>query len=76
MYKIFMIVGLVAVAVGWAAYALWDYKLRQEEKKEPPKRSKRLRQTQGEVSDWAKQMAQFEKPKAKRQAKGDQNKTE
>ncbi len=75
MYKIFMIVGLVVVAVGWIAYALWDYKLRQEEKKEPPKRSKRYRKSQSEVSDWAKQMAQFEKPKAKRQAKGDQNTT-
>lgn len=76
MYKIFMIIGLVVVAVGWVAYALWDYKLRREEEKEPPKRSQRFRQTQGEVSDWAKQMAQFEKPKAKRQAKGDQDTTE
>jgi len=76
MYKIFMIVGVVVVAGGWIAYAIWDYKMRQEEKKQPKRRSGRLRKTQGEVSDWAQQMAAFKKPKAKRQAKGDQNDTE
>lgn len=72
MYKIFMIVGVVVVAGGWIAYAIWDYKLRQEEKKQPKKRSTRLKKTQGEISDWAKQMAEFKKPVAKRQARGDQ----
>ena len=76
MYKIFMIVGLVVVGAGWIAYAIWDYKLRREEKKQPPKRSARLQKTQGEIADWAKQMAQFEKPKAKRQMRGDQNENE
>lgn len=71
-YKIFMIVGVVVVAGGWIAYAIWDYKLRQEEKKQPKKRSARLNKTQGEISDWAKQMAEFKKPVAKRQARGDQ----
>jgi len=76
MYKIFMIVGVIVVAGGWIAYAIWDYKLRQEEKKRPKKRSTHLRKTQGEVSDWAKQMAEFKKPRAKRQARGDQSDTE
>lgn len=71
-YKIFMILGVILVAGGWIAYAIWDYRLRQEEKKQPKKRSARLRKTQGEVSDWAKQMAEFKKPMAKRQARGDQ----
>jgi len=76
MYKIFMIVGVIAVTGGWIAYAIWDYKMRQEEKKRPKPRSKQLRKTQGEVSDWAKQMAEFKKPRAKRQAKGNQNDTD
>jgi len=73
MYKIFMIVGVFLVAGGWIAYAIWDYRLRQEEKKQPKKRSARLRKTQGEVSDWAKKMAEYKKPVAKRQARGDQS---
>jgi heme/copper-type cytochrome/quinol oxidase subunit 2 len=72
LYKIFMIVGLIAVAAGWIAYAIWDYKMRQEEKKQVPKRSERLEKTQGEIADWAKKMAQFQKPVQKRQAKGDE----
>lgn len=71
-----MIVGVVVVAGGWIAYAIWDYKMRQEEKKRPKQRSARLQKTKGEVSDWAKQMAAFKKPQAKRQARGDQNNTE
>ncbi len=62
LYKIVMIVGVIAVAVGWIAYAIWDYKMRQEEKKQPPKRSERLEKTHGELSDWAKKMAEFKSP--------------
>ena len=72
MYKIFMIIGLIVVAGGWVAYAIWDYKMRQEEKKHPPKRSERLQKTQGEIADWAKKMAEFKKPVQKRQAEGDE----
>ena len=71
LYKIIMIVAVIAVAGGWIAYAIWDYKMRQEEKKQPPKRSERLEKTHGELSDWAKKMAQFKKPVQKRQAEGD-----
>ena len=73
MYKIFMIVAVILVAGGWIAYGIYEYKMRQEEKKQPKKRSARLQKSQGEVSDWAKQMAAFKKPVAKRQAKGDQD---
>ena len=61
-YKMFMIVGVIVVAAGWIAYAIWDYKMRQEEKKQPPKHSERLEKTQGEISDWAKKMAAFKSP--------------
>ena len=71
-YKIFMIIGVIVVGGGWIAYGIYEYKMRQEEKKQPRQRSARLRKSQGEVSDWAKQMAEFKKPVAKRQARGDQ----
>ena len=73
MYKVFMIVGVVVVAGGWIAYAIWDYKMRQEEKNQPKPQSAKQRKTQGEMADWAKKMAEFKKPVAKRQARGDQN---
>ena len=73
-YWIFMIVGVIAVAAGWIAYAIWDYRMRQEEKKQPPKKSERLQKTQSEIADWAKKMAEFKKPVQKPQARGDEQK--
>ena len=61
-YKIFMIVGVIVVVGGWAAYFLWDYKMRKEEEKQPKRRSERLQKTHSEVSDWAKKMAEFKSP--------------
>jgi FtsZ-interacting cell division protein ZipA len=66
MYKTVMIIGVIVLAIGWIAYGIWDYKMRQEEKKRPKPRSERLRKTQSEVSDWAKQMAAFKKPTYKK----------
>jgi len=66
MYKVFMIVGVVVVAVGWAAYFYYDYRLRKEEEKQPKQRSSRLQKTQTEVSDWAKKMAAFKSPAEQR----------
>lgn len=73
MYKIFMIIGVIVVGGGWIAYGIYEYKMRQEEKKQPKRPSARLQKSRGEVSDWAKQMAAFKKPVAKRQARGDQS---
>jgi hypothetical protein len=71
-YKVFMIVGVIVVAAGWIAYAIYDYRLRQEEKKQPPPKSERLQKTQSEVSDWAKKMAEFKSPAPpKKRAQGD-----
>ena len=64
-YKIFMLVALPAVVIGWIAYAMWIRKVREEEKNRPRPESKRLTQTKSEVSDGAKKMAQFEKPTRK-----------
>jgi hypothetical protein len=68
-----MIVATILVVAGWIAYGIYDYKLRQEEKKRPKVRSERLQKTQSEISDWAKKMAAFQKPVAKPQARGDQD---
>jgi len=65
-YKIFMIIGVILVAGGWAVYLLWDYRMRKEEEKQPKQRSERLRKTQTEVSDWAKKMAEYKSPAQQR----------
>ena len=65
MYKIFMIIAIPVLLIGWAAYWLWDKKMDEEEKKQPQK-SQRLTKTKTEISDWAQQMAKFKKPEIKR----------
>ncbi|MBN2594913.1 MAG: hypothetical protein JXA81_15510 [Sedimentisphaerales bacterium] len=66
MYKIFMLIALPALAIGWIAYALWERKMREEEKKLPKQESQRLTKTKSEVSDWAKKMASYRPPKRKK----------
>jgi hypothetical protein len=62
MYKIFMLIALPVLAIGWVAYAIWIRKVREEEKKMPKQESERLQKTKSEISDWAQQMANFKKP--------------
>jgi len=66
MYKIFMLIALPALAIGWIAYALWERKMREEEKKQPKPESKRLTKTKSEISDWAQKMAAYKPPKIKK----------
>ncbi len=66
MYKIFMLIAIPALAIGWIAYALWERKMREEEKKQPKQVSERLTKTKSEVSDWAKKMAAYQPPKPKK----------
>jgi len=65
MYKIFMLIAIPVLAIGWIAYAIWIRKVREEEKKQPRKESQRLTKTKSEVSDWAKKMAEYKPPKRK-----------
>jgi len=65
MYKIFMLIAIPILAIGWIAYAIWIRKVREEEKKQPRKESQRLTKTKSEVSDWAKKMAEYKPPKRK-----------
>ena len=64
-YKIFMLITIPALAIGWIAYWLWMRKIAEEEKNQPKQVSKRLTQTKSEVSDWAKKMADFKPPTRK-----------
>ena len=66
MYKIFMLIALPALVIGWIAYAMWERKMREEEKKQPKQESKRLTKTKSEISDWAQQMAAYKPPKIKK----------
>ena len=66
LYKIFMLIAIPALIIGWIAYALWMRKVIEEEKKQPKQESKRLKKTKSEVSDWAQKMANFKKPEIKR----------
>jgi len=67
MYKIFMLITIPLLIIGWAAYWLWNRKILEEEKKQPQKKeSQRLTKTKSEISDWAQQMAKFKKPEIKK----------
>ena len=62
LYKVFMLLMIPALVIGWVAYWLWNRKIEEEEKNRPKPVSKRLKQTRTEVTDWAKKMSQFESP--------------
>ena len=66
MYKIFMLIALPAVAIGWIAYVMWMRKVLEEEKKQPKPQSQRLTKTKAEISDWAQQMAAYKPPPRKK----------
>jgi len=66
MYKIFMLIALPALVIGWIVYAMWERKMREEEKKQPKQESKRLTKTKSEISDWAQQMAVYKPPPRKK----------
>jgi len=77
MYKIFMLIAIPALIIGWVAYAMWMRKVIEEEKQQPKQESKRLKRTKSEIADWAQQMANFKKPEIERPpGRNDQNKPE
>ena len=62
MYKIFKLIALPVLAVGWLAHWLWMRKVIEAEKKQPKQVSKRLQQTRDEVSDYAQKLKEFKRP--------------
>ena len=76
MYKIFMLIAIPVLLIGWVAYWLWMRKITEEEQKQP-KESQRLTKTKGEISEWAQKMADFKKPEIKKPTdQHEQNKQE
>ena len=61
LYKIFMLIALPIIAIGWIGYAIWLHKIRKEEKTT----SERLTKTRNEISDWAQKMKSVESPREK-----------
>jgi hypothetical protein len=65
MYKIFMLIALPLLAIGWIAYAIWMRKIQEEEKKQPRQVSQRLQKSRSEIADWAQKLKDFKKPTPK-----------
>ncbi len=65
MYKIFMLIAVSALIIGWIAYYLWERKMRAEEVKQPKQESQRLKKTKSEVADYAQKLKDFKKPTLK-----------
>ena len=65
-YKIFMLIAIPALVIGWIAYYLWMRKVIEEEKNRPKPQSQRLVKTKTEISDWAQKMAAYKPPKFKK----------
>ena len=70
-YKIFMLITVPALAIGWLVYWLRERKLDKEEQSQPKQVSARLTKTKSEVSDWAQKMASFKPPKRKFESEED-----
>jgi Tfp pilus assembly protein PilO len=65
MFTIVMLIAVAVMAIAWAIYGIYDYKMRQEEKKQPKQISERLQKTRSEVADYAKKLAEYKPPKLK-----------
>ena len=65
LYKIFMLIALPIIAIGWIGYAIWLHKIRKEEKTTGKPTSERLTKTRNEISDWAQKMKSVESPREK-----------
>ena len=63
MYWVVLIGGVVIVGAGWAAYAIYEWKMQQEEKNRPREKSERLQNVKKSLDDYAQKMAEFSKKK-------------
>jgi hypothetical protein len=67
-FWILIIAGAVLVGLGWIGYAIWEWHLRKMEKEQPTEmKSEKLVQTQNQMSEYAKKLAEFKKPTYKRE---------
>ena len=70
-YKI-LIAGAIIIALGWIAYGIWWYRIQQEEKKEPGKKTEHLEKVKKSFEDYTKKMAEYKLKPYER--KGDDDK--
>ena len=63
MYKIFMLIALPIIGIGWIGYAIWIHKIRKEAKTQPKQASQRLSKTRSDISDWAAKMKEHKSPR-------------
>lgn len=61
-----LISAAAVVAIGWIVYGIWEWRMNKLEKEQPKQRSERYEQAQSSVSDYAKKLAEFQKPTYKR----------
>ena len=61
-YKIFMLISVPVLGIGWYLYWRWNKKMEEEAKNRPKPVSKQLEKSRSEVSDWAKKLASSESP--------------
>jgi predicted negative regulator of RcsB-dependent stress response len=57
-YKI-LIAGAIIIALGWIAYGIWWYKVLQEEKKEPEKKTEHLDKVKKSFEEYTKKIAEY-----------------
>ena len=68
LFWILIVGGAVLVGLGWIAYAIWEWHLNKMEKEQPKvMQSEKLTQTQNQMADYAKKLAEFKKPTYKRE---------
>jgi uncharacterized membrane-anchored protein YhcB (DUF1043 family) len=57
-YKILIAVAAIVV-VGWIAYGIWWYRVLQEEKKQPNKKTEHLEKVKKSFEEYTKKMAEY-----------------
>lgn len=62
MYKIFMLVMVPVLAIGWFLYWRWNKKIEEEEKNQPKPVSKQLQKSRNELTNWAEKMKTSDSP--------------
>jgi type VI protein secretion system component VasK len=67
MFWIIWIAAACLVAVGWAAYGIWNYLEDQKEKKRPKPAAKQVEQVKKSFEEYTKKMESYQKPTYKRE---------
>ena len=61
MFKYFMIISVTLLAIGWAAYGIWNYLEDRKEKKSGKQITQRNRKAKDSFEEYTKKMESFEK---------------